>query len=115
MIKEFLHIDRNGNKIKISDLKTEHLQNIIAFINRQSINGLLIRHGGGCTADDFWYDEEEIYGKEVLEYMNYHIYKQELEKRHKEKPMPEQKYNNVNFRDNVHEKELCHEAKVYHE
>ena len=75
------HKTKDGKKIKISDLDTNHLINIIKYIKRKAKKGLIIRIGGGYDANDMWYDEYELYGKEAKKYMNYKSYKKELKSR----------------------------------
>ena len=75
------HTDKNGKKTKISDLETSHLINIIRLIERKAKEGLVVRYGGGTTAEDIWYDEDHLFGEEVLEHMNFYDYKNELNSR----------------------------------
>jgi hypothetical protein len=72
------HKTKNGEKIKICDLETSHLKNIINLIERKSKEGITIRMGGGSTAEDMWYDEEEIYGEDVKIELNFYDYEKEL-------------------------------------
>jgi hypothetical protein len=75
------HITRDGRKIKMCDLETSHLENIIKWIKRKSKEGLLLRMGGGATAEDMWYDEYVLFGKDAKEQLNYKQYKSELKRR----------------------------------
>ena len=75
------HITREGKKIKLCDLELGHLKNILKWIEKKADEGITIRRGGGFTAEDMWYDEEELYGERALEYLNYYQYKAELNKR----------------------------------
>jgi hypothetical protein len=77
------HITKEGKKIKLSDLETYHLKNIINWIERKSKEGLKIKYGGGTCADDMYYDEDILYGKKALKQLKYKSYKKELEKRTK--------------------------------
>ena len=56
-------------------------KNIIALIERKSKEGIVIRYSGGATAEDIWYDEDFLFGKEVKKYMNYNKYVNELKSR----------------------------------
>jgi capsule polysaccharide export protein KpsE/RkpR len=75
------HKTKDGRKIKLSQLETEHLRNIITRIERVARQGLLVRSGGGSCSEDIWYDEEIIRGKEALEKLNYDVYIKELYRR----------------------------------
>lgn len=75
------HITKNGDRILIKDLETQHLENIIKLIERKAEEGLVIRRGGGTTPEDIWYDEDHLFGEEVKEHMNYGAYVAELRSR----------------------------------
>lgn len=75
------HKTKDGKKIKLSDLDTDHLTNIIKWIKRKSEEGLTIGYGGGYDTDDMWYDETTYYGKEAKKKLNYSDYKDELKRR----------------------------------
>lgn len=77
------HRTKDGRKIKIRDLEICHLRNIIKWIKSKSKEGITISHGGGTTADDMWYYEEQVTGKRVKKYFNYKHYKKELKRRTK--------------------------------
>jgi hypothetical protein len=79
------HTTKDGKKIKLSDLETSHLENIIKWIERKAKEGLTIRMGGGLCKEDIWYEEEiyyEIYyGEECKNELNYYSYVKELKSR----------------------------------
>lgn len=75
------HKTKDGKKIKLADLETSHLENIIKWIERKAKEGLTVRMGGGSCAEDMWYDEETLYGKKAKKEMNYKDYISELERR----------------------------------
>ena len=75
------HTTKLGEKIKLSDLETSHLENILKWIERKAKEGLTVRMGGGSTAEDMWYDEETYYGEKAKKELNFHDYKFELERR----------------------------------
>lgn len=80
------HKTKEGNKIKLSDLELSHLKNIIAWIERKARDGITVRFGGGgCFAEDMWYDEDTYFGEEALKELNYYEYKAELSKREAKK------------------------------
>ena len=83
LIKEEMkcHITKNGQKILLTDLKTDHLQNIIKWIERKAKEGLTVRMGGGTCAEDIWYDEETYYGEDAKRELNFLDYKAELDRR----------------------------------
>jgi hypothetical protein len=75
------HTTKDGRKIKISEMTTDHLINQIKFIEKKAKEGITTRCGGGSCAEDFWMDEEVYTGKEVKKFFNYKAYKAELKKR----------------------------------
>lgn len=75
------HKTKDGKKIKLADLETSHLENIIKWIERKAKEGLTVGMGGGSCAEDMWYDEETLYGKKAKKEMNYKDYISELERR----------------------------------
>lgn len=80
----YLHETKDGQLIKLSDLETFHLKNIIKHIERRAKEGITVQYGGsGSSAEDMWYDEDVFYGKEAKEHLHYEIYKKELKRREK--------------------------------
>jgi hypothetical protein len=76
------HTTRDGKEIKLCDMSDSHLEATIKMIERKAKEGLLIcMGGGGPDAEDMWYDEETIYGDEVLEYFEYSEYIKERNRR----------------------------------
>jgi hypothetical protein len=75
------HTTKGGRTILIKDMTDPHLLNTIAFIKRRAKEGVLIRRGGGTTAEDIWYDEEYIYGAEALDHLNFNAYVAEARRR----------------------------------
>lgn len=75
------HKTKDGKKIKLCDLETSHLENIIRWIERKAKEGLTVSIGGGSTAEDMWYEEDTYYGKEVKRKLNFSDYKNELKRR----------------------------------
>ena len=75
------HLTRDGKKTKLTDLGINHLKNIINLIEKKSIEGFVIKFGGGSCAEDMWYDEETYYGKKAKKELNYHYYTAELSRR----------------------------------
>lgn len=75
------HRTKNGQKILLTDLETDHLQNIIKWIERKAKEGFTVRMGGGTGGEDIWYDEETYYGEKAKRELNFLDYKSELERR----------------------------------
>jgi hypothetical protein len=75
------HKTKDGKKIALSDLETGHLKNIINFIERKSIEGLVRRTGGGSCAEDMFYEEDTLYGKDAKRELGFFDYVNELNKR----------------------------------
>ena len=75
------HTTKDGTEIKLTDLDLGHLKNIIKWIERKANEGITIRMGGGCTAEDMWYDEMTYYGEDAKRELDYDAYKAELTRR----------------------------------
>lgn len=76
------HTTKTGEKIKITDLKKSHLENIIKWIKFKSKNGLIIISGrSGPYTEDIWADEEICFGKKVKKLLNLEVYEKELKRR----------------------------------
>ena len=76
------HKTKLGDKIPLCDLELSHLENIIKWIEKKSVNGLYVRFGGsGNCAEEMWYDEDVFFGKEAKQYLNYKDYILELKSR----------------------------------
>jgi hypothetical protein len=80
-MRDKVHIDKNGTVIPIEDLKTSHLINIIKFIRRKAKEGFSTFSGGGSCDDDFWFEVDELFGRDALDYLNYDDYMEEALKR----------------------------------
>ena len=77
------HKTKEGKKIKLTELKTDHLINIIAVHKRMAKEGLTFGSGGGSDPDSFYYDEDTFYDEEALDYLETKEYEKELERRNK--------------------------------
>jgi len=78
------HKTKDGKKILLSDLELSHLENIIKWIERKSVQGLTVLYGGGgVDAEDMWLDEETYYGDKAKKELNYDKYISELNRRNK--------------------------------
>lgn len=75
------HRTKDGKKILLTDLETDHLQNIIKWIERKAKEGFTVRMGGGTGGEDIWYDEETYYDEKAKRELNFLDYKAELERR----------------------------------
>jgi hypothetical protein len=76
-----MHTMRDGTEIRIEDMEESHLRNVIALHHRKAKEGIKIQRGGGWDADEIWYDEYWIMGREVLQYLETAKYEQEIERR----------------------------------
>lgn len=91
-MKQFVHIDKEGNETRLEDLDIMHLLNILSKLEDIAEKGLTVRYGGGSTAEDMYYDEETYYGEEALKRLDYYEYKKELKRRNKIKRSCKQEY-----------------------
>lgn len=81
-MSEHVHIDKQGNEHKLSEMPVEHIMNIMRFIEEKARQGLLIRQGGRSICDDDrWYEEDMIYGDDVKERLNYYSFENEIKRR----------------------------------
>ena len=64
------HKDKYGNRTLIKDLETEHLRNIIRWLERKAEEGITVCYGGGADPDDYWYELEELFGDDALKNLN---------------------------------------------
>lgn len=79
---KYYHTTRDGTKIPLSEMETNHLINMINFIKKKAKSGVRIIEGSkGYSTDEMWYDETVLYGKKVKQYFCYKQYKKELKKR----------------------------------
>jgi len=76
------HTTKEGEKILISSMTTEHLINTIRLIERKAKKGIEVYYGSlESTAEEIYCDCDYIFGEEALRLMNYYAYKEELKKR----------------------------------
>jgi len=76
------HIPKSGKKVKISEMSNEHLKNIINLIYKRAKSGMtIVVMSGSPYNDDYFYDEEIIFGEDVFERMNFKEYYKEALKR----------------------------------
>ena len=74
------HTTRGGVKVNLSDLELGHLKNIIAMIERKSIEGLPVTVGDG-SGDDIWVDRDVTYGEAAKIRLDFQDYQDELMRR----------------------------------
>ncbi len=73
------HKTRDGVTVSIKDMSISHLKNTINCLKRRAKEGILVQYGGtGSLAEDHWYDEDELEGKEAWDYLNIDVYIAEL-------------------------------------
>jgi len=70
-----IHKTKEKVEIPLPELDPKHLDNIIAWMERKAVDGVdVVCGGGGWDIDDFWYDEDTVYGEEALETLGYYVY-----------------------------------------
>jgi len=72
----FYHTTRDGKKIKLKDMDDRHLVNTIKMLEGQAESGIKIYYG-----DDYYRDEDTLYGQDALDYLDYDEYIEEVERR----------------------------------
>lgn len=80
MSKE-MHTTRDGTRMRIADMDDRHLLNTTRMLERVAEQGVLKMMGGGDSPENFWYDEEVVYGSEALEALGYDAYVTEARRR----------------------------------
>mgnify|MGYP005847364955 CR=1 FL=1 len=79
----FIHLAADGREIPLPNMGSQHLINCIELIERRAVQGLTTRRGGfGPDNNEPWYDEETIFGQDVLRAMSYQEYANEAISRH---------------------------------
>ena len=76
-----IHTTKDGTKIKLRDMTDSHLDATIRLMERKASEGITVCMGGGSCPDEFWYDEERLYGEAALEHMGYADYVKERDRR----------------------------------
>jgi len=72
-----VHTTKDGKKIRLCDMTDDHLSATIRLFERRAEEGVTVRMGGGCCAEDIWYDEDTLYGDDALEQLGYADYVKE--------------------------------------
>jgi len=78
----FKHQTKDGRQIKLKDLETNHLLNIIACHMKIANQGFVIQSGGGDDGD-YWFDEIVLHGNSVFNHFKTQKYVAEFVKRYK--------------------------------
>lgn len=64
---------KEGEEIPYSKLEDSHLLNILKWIEKRAEDGITFTTGGGHSPEDFWLDETDLIGEDVLEHYNYKV------------------------------------------
>lgn len=76
------HTTKDGKEIPIKDLETDHLKNIIRWIEEKSNKGFTITTGSsGHSGDEYWCDQDHYHGERAKKYLDYDAYVKELDRR----------------------------------
>ena len=78
-MNSYTHLTKDGMRLFISDMSTEHLLNTVRMQKRKAEEGLVIKWGGGYKDEP--YNEAVAYGENALMHMNHKAYTTELNKR----------------------------------
>ena len=73
------NLTKEGQRIFIIDMETDHLLNTVRMQKRKAEDGLVIKWGGGYKDEP--YNEAVVYGENALMHMNHKAYTAELNKR----------------------------------
>ena len=77
-----VHTTKDGAKIKLCDMTDSHLAATIRLMERKAEEGIVVCcYGSGSCAEDIWYDEDHMQGKDALEHMGYTDYVKERNRR----------------------------------
>ena len=80
--EENYHITKDGRKILIKDMTTEHLINTIRILKKKAKEGIVIDIGRSPDGDIVYRSGSITISEETaLRMMNYYSYKKELERR----------------------------------
>lgn len=76
------HTTKDGQRIPLSELSTDHLINIIKLIEKKADEGFAVLNGHcGHSAEDTWADQDFYYDDTAKQYFGYDSYVNELNKR----------------------------------
>ena len=78
----FMHTTKDGREIALKDLDDSHLVHIIHWIERRATEGVVVRFGvAGYTADEMFYEEDELFGHDARLHLDYDRYVEEQKRR----------------------------------
>jgi len=78
---EFSWETKEGELIKYSEITDSHLLNILRWIEKKAVEGIILVVGGGFCAEDMWGDKYAIKGNDVLKHYDYNLLVNEAKKR----------------------------------
>lgn len=87
---------KEGKLIPYNEIEDSHLLNILGYIQRYAVNGLREVFGGVSEdSEDYWMDDEIIFGQDVLDHFDYDTLYKEAVTRGLTPPTEEEKADRI--------------------